>query len=258
MNFEGQEALRRGTAGRFVKTYLLCGTILAAAASPMSASAQDTSGIAEIVVTAQKTEERLSKVPVTISAFTGDQLTDRNYFRLEDFKGSIPGLQVNDYVGETRINIRGLGMNSLSFGVDSQVALSMNGVYIANAFGADQAFLDVARIEVLRGPQGTLYGRNATGGAINIITKRPTETFEGFAQLTYGNYNRVNSVFVASGPLMDDKILGRIAVTTEDHSGYSLNLFDGKKYDDARRRAVRGTLLFNLSEDVTLDVVADY
>lgn len=259
MSYHGHNTVCRQSFGRVIKAYLLGGTVFAAAVFPLHAAhAQDNTGIAEIVVTAQKTEERLSKVPVTISALTGDQLLERNYFRLEDFKGAVPGLQVNDYVGETRINIRGLGMNSLSFGVDSQIALNMNGVFIANAFGADQAFLDIERIEVLRGPQGTLYGRNATGGAINIISKRPTETFEGFAQLTYGNYNRVNSQFVASGPLMGDKILGRIAVTTEDHSGYSLNLIDGKKYDDARRRAVRGTLLFNLSDSVTLDVVGDY
>lgn len=260
MSHARQDALPRGALARAVRNTLLqCAVIATAVASdPAAALAEDTSAIAEIVVTAQRTEERLSKVPVTISAITGDQLTDRNFVNLEDFKGAVPGLQVNNYVGETRINIRGIGMNSLSFGVDSQVALNMNGVYVANAFGADQGFLDIERVEVLRGPQGTLYGRNATGGAINLISKRPTDSFEGYAQLRVGNYQAVNTQLVVSGPLLGDRVLGRLAATTEDHDGYSRNSFDGERYDDAQRRAVRGTLLFNFTDAVTLNLVADY
>ena len=260
MNYGRLDAQRRGALARAVNAKLLqCMIIAAAAASlPGPVRAEDTSAIAEIIVTAQKIQEPLSKVPVTISALTGAQLVERNYLSLEDFKGSVPGLQVNNYVGEARINIRGIGMNSLSFGVDSQVALNMNGVYVANAFGADQRFLDIDRIEVLRGPQGTLYGRNATGGAINVITRRPTEQFEGYAQLRFGNYNDINTQFVVSGPLAGDRILGRLAASTEDHDGYSRNLFDGKHYDDAQSRAVRGTLQFNFTDAVSLDLVGDY
>ncbi|HEY0106580.1 MAG TPA: TonB-dependent receptor plug domain-containing protein, partial [Rhizomicrobium sp.] len=136
---------------------LLCGMPAAGAATSDS--------IETVIVTAQKTAQPVSKVPLTISALGGDQLANHNYNDLEDFKGLVPGLNVNNYAGEARVNIRGIGMNSLSFGVDSQVAVNLNDVYLSSARAADQAFLDVDRIEVVRGPQGTLYGRNATGGA---------------------------------------------------------------------------------------------
>ncbi|MEI9995305.1 MAG: TonB-dependent receptor [Rhizomicrobium sp.] len=236
---------------------LLAGAAIGALFCSMpAAGAADT--IEMVVVTAQKTAQPVSKVPLTISALAGDQLANHHYDDLEDFKGLVPGLNVNNYAGEARVNIRGIGMNSLSFGVDSQVAVNLNDVYLSSARAADQAFLDVDRIEVVRGPQGTLYGRNATGGAVNIITKLPTDQFEGYAQLKYGNYNDIGSQFVVSGPLVDDTVLGRFAFSSEDHDGYSLNLFDGKRYDDAHTKTARGTLVFNLADDLTLNLIADY
>ncbi|HVZ68920.1 MAG TPA: TonB-dependent receptor [Rhizomicrobium sp.] len=222
------------------------------------AVAEDASPIEEVVVTAQKIEQPLSKVPVTISALSGDQLADHNYTDLEDFKGLVPGLQVNNYAGQARTNIRGIGMNSLSFGVDSQVAFNFDGVYVSSARMADQALLDIDRIEVVRGPQGTLYGRNATGGAINVISKKPTDEFEGSAQLKVGNYDEIGSQVVVSGPVADTGVLGRFAFSSEDHAGYSLNLYNGEHYDDAHTRTARGTLLFDFGNGVTLDLVADY
>jgi len=237
-----------------------CGSgvaLLAAAAVATAAFAADSEGLDEVIVTAQKVAEPESKVPITISALSGEQLTQRNYVGLEDFKGAIPGLQVNNYIGEARINIRGIGTNSLSFGVDPQVAFTLNGVY-STIFSADQAFLDVDRMEALRGPQGTLYGRNATGGAINILSRRPTMQFEGIAQLKVGNYGEVAPELVLSGPLGTDKLLGRLAVSSEDHSGYSQNLADGRYYDDAHTRTIRGTLVYNATDALSVTVIGDY
>ena len=171
------------------------------------AGAEDTSaeGLQEVIVTAQKVAQEESKVPLAVSVMTGADLSQRNYQSLDDFKGSVPGLQVNDYVGEARINIRGIGENSLSFGVDSQVAYNFNGVYVSSSFAADEAFLDVNRIEVLRRSAGTLYGRNATGGAINVITNMPTDKFEAMAQLSYGNYQDFGTRGVISGPLRPER-----------------------------------------------------
>jgi iron complex outermembrane receptor protein len=197
---------------------LVAGAAGAAVAQQVTAANE---GLVEILVTAQRVAQAESNVPLAVSALTGAQLRERNYDSLEDFKGAVPGLQVNNYAGEARINIRGIGMNSLSFGVDSQVAFSVNGVYISSARVADQAFLDVERLEVVRGPQGTLYGRNATGGAINVITNRPKDAFEAWVQLSYGNYNDIASQAVLSGPLMGDTVLGRLAISTENHDGYA-------------------------------------
>lgn len=214
--------------------------------------------LTEIIVTAQKFAEPASKTPVTLSAMNSDQLERLNYTSIEDFRGTVPGLQVNDYVGQPRANIRGIGQNTLSLGFDSQIAFNQDGVFLGQSFGAAQAFLDVERIEVLRGPQGTLYGRNATGGAINMISARPGTEFEGYARLSVGNYDALRTELVVSGPLAGDAVLGRLAVGTDYHEGYSRNLFDGRRYDDSDSRSVRGTLVFNLSPDWTLTVIGDY
>ncbi len=252
--------LQRGGDRRFRARSLLLSTVLLGGTflSGLPAFAADDSGqVEEVIVTAQKVAQPLSKTPVTVSALTGADLDSRGYEQLDDLKGVIPGVQINDYMGELRSNIRGIGQNSLSLGVDAQDALTVNGIYIADQFGADEDFLDIERIEVLRGPQGTLYGRNATGGAINIITNQPTQDFEGSAELTYGNYGEIDSQLVLSGPL-DDKVLARFAASTQDHDGYSLDLANGQRYDNAHRQAFRGTLLFNFSPDLTFDLVADY
>lgn len=224
-----------------------------ATAEPQNAPALD-----EIVVTAQRIAEPLSKTPVTVSAFGGAELATRNYTSVEDFKGAVPGLQVNDYVGQARANIRGIGQNTLSQGMDSQIAFNQNGVFLGQSFTAAQAFLDVERVEVLRGPQGTLYGRNATGGAINIISARPTEDFQGHARLSFGNHETVRTELVASGALAGDRLLGRLAFSTDNQAGYSLNLHDGKHYDDTATQSVRGTLVFNINPDWALTVIGDY
>jgi len=236
---------------RGILAFTVCGTI--AAGIPFAEAAVD-----EMLVTAQKREQALSDVPLAVSAFSGDQLNQRNYLTLEDFRGAIPGMTVNNYIGQARVNIRGIGNNSLSFGADTQVAFSINGVFMGRAAQAAQAFLDVDRIEVVRGPQGTLYGRNATGGAVNVITKRPTDEFEASARLSYGNYDAIGSRFVLSGPIAGNTVLGRLAIATEDHDGYSYNLFDDRHYDDLRTRTARATLLFNLSDNVEFVLTGDY
>jgi iron complex outermembrane receptor protein len=224
---------------------------------PNGSQAADEADLQEIVVTAQKVAEPLSKVPLTVSALSGSDLENRNFLNLEDFKGAVPGVQVNNYIGEARINIRGIGANSLSLGVDPQVSFNLNGVY-STIFSADAAFLDVDRIELLRGPQGTLYGRNSTGGAVNIYSKLPTRDFEALAQLRVGNYGEVAPEVVVSGGLIGDTLLGRVAASSETHSGYSLNLYDGRHYDNARAHTVRATLLFKPSDAVTVTLIGDY
>ena len=118
--------------------------------------------------------------------------------------------------------------------------------------------MDLSRVEVLRGPQGTLYGRNATGGSVNLITNRPTEEFEGSLDATYGNHDGWGVEAVVSGPLIPGRLLGRVVVRHAEHDGYSRNLFDGERYDDANTEAVRGSLVFNATDDVTITVIGDY
>ena len=225
--------------------------------APASAEGSATDS-GEIVVTAQRVAEPLSKAPVTVSALGGAELSRRNITSLEDFTGSIPGLQVNAYVGQARTNIRGIGQNSLSLGVDSQIAYEINGVFVGQSFSAAEGFLDLERVEVLRGPQGTLYGRNATGGVINLITAKPKNQFEGYAEVTVGNYNALRTEGMVSGPLFGENVLVRLVGSTDYHKGYSLNLFNHKRYDDSDQQSLRGTVLVNPEGAVTLTVVGDY
>src|SRR5690606_4231171 len=213
--------------------------------------------VEEIVVTAQKREQALSDVPLAVSAMTSDQLDARGYDSIEDFNGASPGPTVNNDGGQARVNIRGIGQTSMSPGAEGASAFHKNGVYLARPAEGSGAFLDVERLEVVRGPQGTLYGRNATGGSINVITRRPTEDPEARVELTYGNYDRIGSEAVLSGKVMDG-FLGRIAFRSEDRDGYSKNLFDGKRYDDASTRSVRATAVFEPSSSVEVTLIGEY
>ena len=215
--------------------------------------------IEEIIVTVQKREQLLSDVPLAVSAFSGEQLSERLYTTLEDFKGVVPNMTVNNYAGSTRINIRGVGQPAFSPGAEAATALHMNGVYLSRTHEGSGAFMDLERVEILRGPQGTLYGRNATGGSVNLITNKPSDEFEASAALTYGNYDELRVRGVVSGALSKEgQLLGRVAFLHEEHDGYSMNLFDGKHYDDSNTESVRGTLVFNATDDLTITVVGDY
>ena len=135
-----------------------------------------------IIVTANRRAESIQDAPLSITAFGGDELANRSITSIEQVGAIAPGVQISTYQGDTSIFIRGIG------GTDSSTATYIDGVYISRPAAIGPLFFDIERIEVLRGPQGTLYGRNATGGAVNIVTNRPTDILEGNLQLTVGNY----------------------------------------------------------------------
>ena len=148
-------------------------------------AAQPSTGDAleEIVVTAQKRAEKLQDTPIAISAVTGDTIEKLNLDDIAAIAAGNPALVYSEAGGEAQIYVRGIGSNIFSIGVDQSVATHIDGIYIGRANMGLTQFLDIDRVEILRGPQGTLYGRNATGGAINIISRAPTDEFEG-----YGNH----------------------------------------------------------------------
>src|ERR1700722_7992340 len=216
------------------------------------------SNLQEIVVTAEKREERLLDVPAAVSALSGNALAERHYDSIEDFTGAVPNLAINNYVGEARVTIRGIGQTSFSPAAEGSSAFHVNGVDEARPGDAAADFLDVDRIEVIRGPQGTLYGRNATGGSVNVITKRPTDEPDADVRLSFGNYDAFSTQAILSGPVINDVLLGRIAYGSEVHSGYSENIYDGGYFDNQNAHSVRGTLGFNPHGTVTATIVGDY
>ena len=157
----------------------------------------------EIVVTAQKREENLQDVPIAISAFTAEQLDARGVTGIKDLGPSTPSLQFTDFVGYTLVYLRGIGTDTFIPSADPSVATYIDGVYFPGAHSLGQSFGALERIEVLKGPQGTLFGRNATGGAINVVTKRPGAEAETSVQTSYGRFDDLKTRVYTSVPLTD-------------------------------------------------------
>ena len=226
-------------------------------AQPQSATSNDETGIADIIVTAQKRSQNVQSVPLAITALSGENLAQHNITDISGLAASIPNMTFGSFGGSARISIRGVGYDNVAPGQEGRVAYHLDGVYIASPSAILGSFYDVERVEVLRGPQGTLYGRNATAGTVNVITKAPTDTWEGYLRVGYGNYNALTSEGAVGGPIAPG-VRFRLAYTVEDHDGYGKNVVTGHDIDDARRRGARGTLSFDLGASGKLDLSADY
>lgn len=221
--------------------------LLAGASALILESAAAFAQIDEIIVTATKRAESLQDVPLSVTAFSQEDLDIKGATNLKGIQQSTPNLNFTIASGDqnsARVTLRGIGTETLVGGGDPGVALHIDGIYVGrNSASAGDVF-DVERLEVLRGPQGTLYGRNATGGSINIISKRPTRELEGYADFTYGNYNELRVRGVVNVPLTE-KLSSRIAVFSESHDGYIENLYEnGRDNDDKNTQGGRLQLLY--------------
>ncbi|HEV2365829.1 MAG TPA: TonB-dependent receptor [Caulobacteraceae bacterium] len=199
----------------------------AAEAQTQSAAAPTTIG--EIVVTAERRAEDIQRVPIAITAIQGAALDTQGINGFEDLSMRVPSLRFGAGVtgGENVITMRGLGSQNTTPGGDSPVAYNLDGVYLQRTTVIDPEFYDINRIEVLRGPQGTLYGRNSVGGSVNVITNKPTDAFEAGADALIGNYQANIFRGFISGPIYksgDFAIEARLTGVRATHSGYSTNL----------------------------------
>ncbi len=227
--------------------------------SPSSSVRPTDSGAAleEIVVTAQKRSESLQSVPLSIAAYTSEQLENSVIQDIYDVGLQTPGMIVNkEIVG--KIYIRGIGAENLTIGGDPGVAVHADGAYIARTSAAMFDLYDVERVEVLRGPQGTLYGRNATGGIVNIVSKAPTAEFEGNVSAEFGDFDYIRLGAVVSGSLVEDKVQARAAIVKSDRDGFTPNLFTGEDLFDEDLLMGRLSLRFLPNENVTIDLITDF
>ena len=157
--------------------------------APSLASAAESLALEEVVVTATKQARTIDSTPAAISAVTAERLGPGGIQDIRDLAVSVPNLSVGDQFGVNRTFIRGVGMTSIDLGADGAVAFLQDGAMIARPSAQLGSFFDLEQVEVLRGPQGTLYGRGATAGVVNMVTKKPSEELEGYARLTAGNYS---------------------------------------------------------------------
>ena len=181
--------------------------------------------LGEIVVTARKREESVQSTPLSISAFGAQALQDRNVQSSADIANFVPNVQFDSAASESgggassQISIRGIGQTDYVITVEPAVGLYLDGVYVGKSVGSLLDTVDVERIEVLRGPQGTLFGKNTIGGAIQFISKRPSDKFEAEAEATIGRFDRIDVKGILSGPL-SDKVRARLSGTYQSRDGF--------------------------------------
>jgi iron complex outermembrane receptor protein len=228
-----------------------------AAAAP--ALADETGRLEDVVVTAQRREAPLQDVPAAVSALTGAELEGAGAARVDDFASSVPNVYINanNDLRNTNIVVRGISSNPNNPGVDPSVGIFVDGVYMSRPTTINANIYDIDRIEFVRGPQGALYGKNTIAGAMNFITRLPTETPEADLAVDFGNYSAVSAYASVSGPLGSDAVLGRLSVSTQHRDGLVTNLYTGTKLDNVDEDAGRVALLFKLSSDVQLLLRAD-
>jgi iron complex outermembrane recepter protein len=191
------------------------------AAAPASGTASDNGGLEEIVVTAQRKSENVLRVPVSMSAATGAQLISSGIEQVSSLQFTVPGFLPLNGVGYTQIYLRGIG-NNLFVGADPSVVTNIDDV--PRIYGSMvNDFVNVDRVEVLKGAQGGLYGRNATGGVVNIITRQPGDTEEADARLSYGTHNSVEAALYANVPI-NDVVAWNVAFQRDSHGNYVNNL----------------------------------
>ncbi|MFN3747748.1 MAG: TonB-dependent receptor, partial [Sphingorhabdus sp.] len=213
-----------------------------------------------IIVTARRRQETAQEVPLAISVIRGDSIESTGNFNVVKLQQLAPTLQVyTSNPRNTSVNIRGLGVpfGLTSDGFEQGVGIYVDDVYNARVAAATFDFLDVEQVEVLRGPQGTLYGKNTTAGAINITTNQPTFDFEGRAEVTVGNLNFRQAKAAISGPL-SDTIAARIAVATTSRRGTIYNVTSDRYINEQDNLGLRGTLLFQPNDDLSITLSGDY
>ena len=164
-------------------------TLLATVIGSPMVLGQSSGFLEEVIVTAEKRETTLQDTAIAVSAFSGDELDRQQITNALDIQMNVPNMLMSkgNFTG-SNISIRGIGTNAVGSSADSGTGIHLNGVYLNASRIFEAEFYDAERVEVLRGPQGTLYGRNTTAGVINVITKKPTEEMEGFVEMQLGNY----------------------------------------------------------------------
>ncbi len=242
----------------------------AATSSGTADTSSSVDSLGEIIVTAERRSQNLQTTPVAVTAVSGSMLQELSVDTVGGLTNISPSIQADTFQGNVQIHIRGIGVQDIIGGFDSSIAAHIDGVYLARPAALASAMMDLSQVEIVRGPQGTLYGRNATGGAVNFITKDPTDEWTGDSSITVGNYDARNVFSAIGGPITsDDRLTFRLAVQLDDHDGYttlfrpelSESPLSGRPYqsaEDLHDKMARLKVLFKPTDGVSLLVTGDY
>lgn len=237
---------------------------LAVAGNAAGQTADPAPGMDEIVVTAEKRATNLQDTPIAVSVLTGDDVTRSGISGMAGLNDRVPNLDIAGDVSTpnaTRVTLRGIGAQNVTLNGEAGVAFHQDGIYYARPQGVNASFFDIERVEVLRGPQGTLYGRNATGGTVNIIGKRPRmNEFGGEATLSYGNYDAFVGGLAVNVPILTDVMAMRASIFRDQHDGYARNVAGNNlpNLDDADDLSMRLQLLIEPSDRLSLLLRGNY
>ena len=225
----------------FFRNFVLSSVVLFS----FTVSAQE---VEEVVVTATKKEESTQDLAISIEAVTAESLDVNQVYDVSDLAEITPGLETSKTIGSgSGWTIRGMGSFGIGAGVIASVVTAVNGHSVNDSVVADIGFFDLERIEVLKGPQGTLYGRNAANGVINMITARPTNEFEGQYGVEVGNFGAIRTNAVVNMPISDN-LRTRLAVMSNKRDGMVTNLVTGNEFDDRSDMAFRLSVDYDLSD----------
>ncbi len=217
--------------------------------------------ISDLMTTARRRQERVQSTPVAVSNFSSDQLAAREERRLSDLDGLVPNLAVDNAVGSSnavRISLRGVTAGEPTAASDQAVGVFVDGIYYPRLQGNLGALYDIDRIEVIRGPQGTLFGKNTIGGAINILTKPPTFEPEAFGEVRIGNFNQADTRATVNLPLVAETAALRVSLATNHDDGYQRNVTTRERFGNDRFLGGRARLLLMLAENVELMLTGEY
>ena len=279
--FMNRSGLRWGAVIAALGAWCTSGAVQAA----VSASVERTEGLEEVVVTATRREQNLQEVPIAVTAFTAENLQSRGVTDIHALSMLTPNVNLDagaPFSGDSSVlsaSIRGIGQDDFAFNLDPGVGVYLDGAYLARTIGANQNLLDVDRIEILKGPQGTLFGRNTIGGAINIVTHTPGKEFSVQGMLTEGQYNRHDIMVTADIPI-SPALLSSVSVSSQHRDGYQTVLpfpatapfqtTDQNAVPKApgtessatqggkNSETIRGKLLWHISDTFDATVSADY
>lgn len=245
----------------FIVLFLLVTMFLA---MPVLAQAQSEKlVIEEIIVSAQKREQSLQDTPLSVTVFGEKDIESRLIGNVGDLAKFTPNLEIttgrSDASSSTAaVYIRGVGADDFKAPSDPAVGMYVDGVFIGRTMGGMMDILDLERIEVLRGPQGTLYGKNTVGGAINLVSALPTGEFGGTAKITGGRFDRIDGSIGVDFPIIQDTLNGRVNFTSKNRNGYAKSLIDDKNFGDINRQVGRGVFHWTPDDDFEAVFSVDY
>ena len=241
-----------------MKSYSIVGLAVAATLLTGNAVAQESGQLEEVVVTATKREQTLQDVPVAVTVTTADTIEKAAIRDIADLSSVVPSLRIGQLQTSTNTNfiIRGFGNGANNPGIEPSVGVFVDGVYRSRSAGSIGDLVDVQRVEVLRGPQSTLFGQNASAGVISVVTKKPEFEWGGMVEATVGSLSERIFKGKVTGPI-SDTLAFSVAGSMNTRDGYFQNLTSGKMVNDRDRWDVRAQLLWNASENTSVRLIAD-